>query len=124
MKIFIAESNEDLRLALQMLLHQDAGMYVVGMAIEAQGLVVQVEASRADVLIVDWRLPGAPTEDLLQAVHELEAPPKTIVLSIKPKDREPALAAGADAFIVKNAPPDDLLATVRSLKENTVNPIN
>ena len=124
MKIFVAESNEDLRLGLQMLLHQDAGIYVVGMAIEAEGLVVQVEASRADVLIVDWYLPGAPTGDLLQAVRELEAPPKTVVLSVNPDDREPALAAGADAFIVKNAPPNDLLETVRSLQEKTVDPSN
>ena len=65
MLIFLAESDQNLRLGMQMLLHQEPGVHVIGMAIQAEGLVVQVEASRAELLILDWQLPGAAMPDLI-----------------------------------------------------------
>ena len=121
MRIFIAESDQDLRMGLQMLFRQEPGMYVSGMAIESEGLLVQVEASRADVLLLDWHLPGASTWDLLADIQGLQYPPKIVVLSINSEDKRPALSAGAVAFISKNKPPDELLEVVRSCRETTVN---
>lgn len=123
MQIFVAESDQDLRVGLQMLLHQEAGMHVVGMAIMADGLLVQLEASHADLLIMDWRLPGANMPELIKEIKGLPAPPQVIVLSVNTEAKADALAAGADAFAGKDAPPDQLLEVVRSLKEEikTVN---
>ena len=45
MQIFIAESNEDLRVGLQMILHRDAGLHVIGMAVQADGLLAQLAIS-------------------------------------------------------------------------------
>ena len=95
-------------------------MHVIGMAIQAEGLLVQVQASRAEVLIMDWHLPGASMPDLLTDIRALGSPPKVVVLSVNPEVKTMAYSAGADAFIVKNAPPDELLDVVRSMKE-TVN---
>lgn len=116
MRIFIADGNSSVRLAIQMYLQQEPGMYVTGMATEAEGLPAQVEASRPDVLLLDSFLPGASILDLLSDIRGLEAPPKIVVLSIKPEVKGPALAAGADAFISKNALPEELLELVRSLR--------
>ena len=120
MRIFIADSNQDFRLGLQMLFRQEPGMYVTGMAIESEGLLKQVEASRADVLILDWHLPGASTIDLLADIQGLESKPKIVVLSIRPEERELALSAGADAFISKSGTPEEMLELVRSVRESTV----
>ena len=109
--IFLAESDQNLRLGIQMLLHQEAGMHVIGMAIQAEGLLVQLEASRAEVLILDWQLPGASMPELLSEIGRMVSPPKIIVLSINPELKMPALSSGADAFISKNSPPDELLST-------------
>jgi len=118
MLIFVAESDQNLRLGLQMLLHQEPGLHVSGIAIQADGLLLQVEASQADVLLLDWQLPGVSMVDLLADIRELDSPPKIVVLSVNPEVKETALAAGADAFISKNGPPDELLEVVRSLKES------
>ncbi len=117
MLIFLAESDQDLRLGLQMLLHQEPGIHVVGMAIQAEGLLAQLEASRADVLLLDWGLPGASILDTLFEIRGLESPPKIVVFSVNPRDRALALSSGADAFISKTAPPDDLIKIILSLKE-------
>ena len=116
MLIFIAEPDQDLRLGLQMLLHQEGGLHVIGMAVQARGLFVQLEASRVDVLLLDWHLPGASMPELLNELIGLEYPPKIVVLSVKPEEEAPALAAGADRFVSKAAPPDDLIDVIRTLK--------
>ena len=121
MRLFIADGNSSVRLALQMHLQQEPGMYVTGMASEAEGLPAQVEASRPDVLLLDSHIPGGSIQGLLSDIRGLEDPPKIVVLSIKPELREPALSAGADAFISKNAPPEDMLELIRSLRETTAN---
>jgi len=124
MLIFIAEPNEDLRLGLQMLLQRDAGMHVIGMAVQAQGLVIQVEASQAELLILDWHLPGGNMTELFSEISGLAAPPKVIVLAVNPDVKAQALAAGADGFISKNLPPDELLEVLRSVKKNSMESAN
>ena len=121
MRLFIADGNSSVRLSLQMYLQQERGLYVTGMASEAEGLPAQLEASRPDVLLLDSHLPGASMLGLLSNIRGLESPPKTIVLSIKPEDEEPALSAGADGFSSKNAPPEELLEVILSLRDKTVN---
>ena len=95
-------------------------MYVTGMAIETEGLLKQVEVTRADVLLLDWHLPGASSMEVVADIHELEPSPKIVVLSPRPEEEGPALSAGADAFASKSIPPDALLNIVRSFKETTV----
>ena len=119
MRVFIADGNSSVRLSLQMYLQQEPGLYVTGMASEAEGLSVQVEASRPDVLMLDSHLPGASMQGLLSDLRGLESPPKIVVLSIKPEVKGPAMSAGADAFISKNVPPDNLVEVVRWLRDSS-----
>ena len=93
----------------------------IALAVQTDGLLVQLEASKADLLLLDWRLPCASIEDLISDIRGLETPPKIVVLSIKPEDKALVLTCGADAFIPMNAPPDKLLEVIRSLGRATVN---
>jgi DNA-binding NarL/FixJ family response regulator len=120
MQIFIAESNEDLRVGLQMILHRDAGLHVIGMAVQADGLLAQLDALRAEVLILDWRLSGAVMPEFVGDICNLESPPKIIVLSAKASEEQKALTAGADAFINKSRPPEELLEALHSMVEGSV----
>ena len=120
MRIFVAESNEDLRLGLQMILHRDAGMHVIGMAVQAEGLLAQLEAVHVEVLILDWHLPGASMREMVGEIRQLEIPPKILVLSVKPEEEDEAMAAGADMFIRKNRPPEELLEVLHLMVEGSV----
>jgi DNA-binding NarL/FixJ family response regulator len=113
-RIFIAEKDKDLRVALQMLINQEAGMLVTGMAVETKGLVVQIAASEPDVLLLDWHLPGMPITDLLADLQALEGRPQIVVLSVRLDEESAAMTAGADAYISKTAPPEGLLALLRT----------
>lgn len=118
MRVFIADGNSSVRLALQMYLQQEPGLYVTGMAAEANGLPTQVEASKPDVLLLDSHLPGPSMEGMISEIRGLDSPPFILVMSIKSESREPALAAGADGFISKNALPDDLIEQFRILRQS------
>jgi len=118
MRLFIADGNSSVRLSLQMYLQQEPGLYVTGMASEAKGLSAQVEASQPDVLLLDSHLPGASLEDMISEIRGLDSPPFLLVLSIKSETREPALAAGADGFIDKNALPEHLAEQIRTLRQS------
>ena len=115
MKILLADDQPRVRLALRLLLEQELGANVVGEATEARDLLAQVAACRPDLVLLDWGLPGMAAEDLLIALRRTCTELAVIVLSGQPEAEEKALTAGADAFVSKADPPEQLLAAVRSI---------
>jgi DNA-binding NarL/FixJ family response regulator len=116
MRIFIASADERLRLALLIFLDHEPGMVVVGMSDRSEGLSVLLGASQPEVLLLDNELTNEETIGFVRALHCQERPPRIIVLSLDPARKEALLAAGADGFIGKNAPPDDLLLILNKIR--------
>lgn len=115
MRIFIACADDKLRLALLYLLDHEAGLVVAGMADRLSGLVSQLEGAQPEVLILDWELSTEPMLDLMDKLRDLKCQTKVIVLSSNPQVKEAALAAGADFFINKNTPPDELIPMLNEI---------
>ena len=115
--IFIAESDRDTRVSLQMLLDRQPGLQVVGVAVRSAGLVKQVKAVKPDILLMDWELVTSAPEAYLRKLKSVESQPAIIVFHVRPEIREGARAAGADCFICKDSPPDQLLACLQKLKQ-------
>lgn len=95
---------------------REAGFHVVAEAASAQEAVTRAQASTPDVAILDIAMPG----DFLQAIHELkrlEQPPKVLVLTASDDERLSILAirAGADGFLRKTEPAQELVAAVERL---------
>lgn len=116
LRIFIADADRELRLALQILLHQEAGMHVTGIAVRTEGLAAQVAASQPDVLLLDWHLPGGSIAEVLAELGQSVTRPQLVILSVNPEIEQDAMAAGADFFVAKNAPPSRLLESLRSIE--------
>ena len=115
MQILLADEQTRVRLALQILLSQEPGVTVVGEAVEAADLLAQIRATRPDLVLLDWGLPGLATIGSLSALHTACPNLSVIVLSGRPEARQMALAAGADEFISKIDPPEKLLAAIHSM---------
>lgn len=98
-----------------LLLDLQPGMVVVGITDRLSGLLLQLDASQPDVLLLEWELPFPVMADLLAKIHMLGHPPEVILFSNKPEEEEVLKAAGADHFIVKNAPPDDLIPILNQI---------
>ena len=107
-----------------MVLEQELGLSVAGEASEVEGLLAQAETIQPNLVLLDWELPGRPVDsstDLrrgLLAVLRTSCPHlKVIALSGRPEARQAALAAGADAFVLKGDNPEQLITTIRQLVE-------
>ena len=112
--ILIADDQSRVRLALRLLLEQELGANVVGEAAEAGDLLARVSTDCPDLVLLDWGLPGMAAEELLAALRGICTELAVIVLSGQPEAEEKALAAGADTFVSKADPPDQLLAAIRA----------
>ena len=117
MRIFLAEKSKDLRVGLQFLLHQEPGLQVIGVADSGKGLPTRIKASQPDVLLLDWYLPDAHMTELIADIRALDFQLQIIVISVHPQEKSAVMSAGADYFIVKNSPPDKLLAKLRDYSQ-------
>jgi DNA-binding NarL/FixJ family response regulator len=122
MRVLLADDQAHIRSALQMLLKREQGMAVVGEVSEARELVDQIGTTHPDLVLLDWELPGLPTIGSLFGLHRICPNILVIALSGRPEARQEALAAGADAFVSKADPPEQLLAALHSMNSRNSRP--
>ncbi|MET7641302.1 response regulator transcription factor [Streptomyces sp. NPDC005438] len=116
--VVVADDEEITRTGLRTLLELRPGLRVVGEA--ADGLAVQqvVRDACPDVVLMDVRMPQV---DGIEATRALKAehaePPKVLVLTTFENDdyAYAALRAGADGFLLKRAPVQEVGRAVRLL---------
>jgi DNA-binding NarL/FixJ family response regulator len=109
MRVLLADDQAKVRSALRLMVEQEPAFCVVGEANAADGLLQSVAEKHPHVALLDWELPGLPDANKLDSVRLIDPHIKVIVLSEKPEARKPALAEGADSFVSKSEPPDEVL---------------
>ena len=112
MRVLLADDQPMVRFALRVLLERQPGLIVVGEAIDAAGLLAQTVASRPNLVLLDWELPGVGKDGFLITLRRENPDLLVIALSGQPDARRTALATGANAFVSKTDPPDRLLAAI------------
>jgi DNA-binding NarL/FixJ family response regulator len=110
--ILIADDQSRVRQALRLLLEQELAPEQVDEVVDAETLMAQIAAGCPDLVLLDWGLPGMPAGDLLAALRQTCTNLTVIVLSGQPDAEGAALGAGADAFVSKTDPPEQLLAAI------------
>jgi DNA-binding NarL/FixJ family response regulator len=116
LRIFLACADQRLRVALLLLLDEEPGMAVVGITDSLPELLPLVKTTQPDALLLEWELPNETLAGLLTDFRNTGGPLKIVFLSNNPEDEERVTSAGADCFILKNAPPDTLLPILREYR--------
>jgi DNA-binding NarL/FixJ family response regulator len=98
-----------------MLLVRQPGLEVVGEAATAEDLVVRVDATRPDLLLLHWRL-DEEMPDLIATLKRNHPRLGVIALSVRQEACQPALDAGAQEFVCKMDPPEKLLAAIERVR--------
>lgn len=119
MRILIAEDVPTVRNGLQILFELHPGLEVVGTAADANELISLTEKGCPDVVLIGWELPELVGIEQLKTLRKTCPNMVVIVLSGRPEARKAALAAGANLFISKAAPPEQLLASILSIRPVT-----
>lgn len=98
-----------------MLLNDQPGMVVIGLSDRLNDLLIQMKGFVPDVLLLDSISSKQSIANLLTDLNQLDHRPRSIVFSASLEDIEANKGAGADYFILKNAPPDELLPILNDL---------
>lgn len=87
---------------------------VVAEAADGREAVRMVEQFRPDVVLMDARMPVMDGLEATRLIKNKWPEVKLVVLTMYRTFRTEALAAGADAFLVKGCPPEHLLEAILS----------
>lgn len=117
MRILLADDQAKVRSALRFLLEQQPDIEILGEAVDATGLLDWLTAACPDLVLLDWELPGFSSDSLV-ALKELRPFLVVIALSGRPEARGAALRVGADAFVSKGDPPEQLLAAIEACRRH------
>ncbi|MFE6860429.1 LuxR C-terminal-related transcriptional regulator [Nocardia sp. NPDC057668] len=123
-RILLADDHAIVRAGLRALLdsgvaESDSGadIEVVGEAATAEDAVAFCATTGVDLVLMDLRFgPGSSGADATAALRELPSPPNVLVVTNYDTDADilGAIEAGACGYILKDTPPAELLAAVRS----------
>ena len=119
MKVFLVDDQALVRAGFRMLIDAQPDMEVVGEAGDGREALEALAVRRADVVLMDVRMPGMDGVEATRRLLERDPAPKVIVLTTFDLDEYvfEALRAGASGFLLKDTLPDDLLAAVRVVAE-------
>lgn len=116
-RVAIVDDHVLVRSGLRRLLELEQEVSVVGEASSAEEALDLVEREHPDVVLLDLTMPGTGGLEAIDGIRR--ASPETGVLIVTMHDDalhvRSALAAGALGYVVKSAPPDELVAAVRDV---------
>ena len=126
-RVLLAGDHEIVRLGLRSVLEGAEDIDVVGEVATAEAAVSAAQAGGIDVILMDLRF-GAGVEGTrvmggaeatAQIRSAMATPPKVLVVTNYDTDADilGAIEAGAVGYLLKDAPPQELLAAVRSTAE-------
>ena len=115
-RVFIVEDDDLMRAGLQAVLSSDATIEVVGEAGNGRAAIELARVLSPDVVLMDVRMPDidgiSATREILAVSPDL----RVVILTTFEQDDYvfSALRAGASGFLLKNAPPADLISAIRA----------
>ena len=111
-KVALADDQALVRTGFRMIVQSQPDMTVVGEAADGTEAIDLVRRERPDVVLMDIRMPHV---DGIQATREVAGIARVVILTTFELDEYvfDALAAGASAFLLKAAPPEDLIKAIR-----------
>jgi DNA-binding NarL/FixJ family response regulator len=114
-RVLLADDQDLVRAGFRMILETQADIQVVGEAADGVEAIAATRRLQPDVVLMDIRMPNL---DGLQATKQIVAArsgSRVVILTTFDLDEYvyQALTAGASGFLLKNAPPEQLIGAVR-----------
>jgi DNA-binding NarL/FixJ family response regulator len=116
-RVLLADDQALLRMGFRMILEAQPDIEVAGEASDGAAAIAMTRALHPDIVLMDVRMPGMDGIAATEAVRT--AFPDTRVLILTTYDLDEyvfaGLKAGASGFLLKDAPPEELLTAIRTV---------
>ncbi len=116
-RLLLADDHPVVRAGLRAVLDTEPGFTVVGEAATAERAVELAAAGGVDVVLMDLQFgPGMHGAEATAAITARPGGPRVLVLTTYDADADilAAVEAGASGYLLKDAPPEELAAAVRT----------
>ena len=116
-RIALADDQPLVRAGLRRIIEADPELEVVGEAADGPQAIAQVTSTKPDIVLMDVRMPILDGIEATRRLVEQGSTARVIVLTTFGLDEYvvAALRAGASAFVLKEAPPEHILAAVHQV---------
>ncbi|MCL2465833.1 MAG: response regulator transcription factor [Micrococcales bacterium] len=116
-RVILVDDQQLVRAGLSMVVNAQPDMRVVGEAGDGDAAVALVARTPADVVLMDVRMPRRDGIEATAAITADKAAPRIVMLTTYDLDEYllAAIKAGASGFLLKDAPPDDLVGAIRAV---------
>ena len=116
-RVFLVDDQQLVRGGFRMLVDSQPDMTVVGEAGDGAEAVQQLAVTAADVVLMDVRMPRMDGVEATRSITARGERPRVLVLTTFDLDEHAfaAIKAGAAAFLLKDALPEDLLTAIRTV---------
>jgi two-component system, NarL family, response regulator NreC len=117
LRVLLADDHGIVRRGLRSLLETEPGVTVVGEAADGLEALRLVGECQPDILVLDVGMPKLNGIEVAARTQKSDSPPRVIILSMHADESYiiRALAAGARAYLLKDATDEDLLPAVRAV---------
>jgi len=114
-RVAIVDDQVMVRAGFRMIVGSQTDMEVAGEAGDGQAAIELVRRERPDVILMDIRMPRVDGIAATRQITGAGTPTRVVILTTYELDEYvfDALAAGASAFLLKAAPPEDLIRAIR-----------
>lgn len=116
-KVLVVDDHRVVRAGLVALLQQQPGLTVVGEAGNGEEAVTQALALQPDVVLMDMQMPVLNGVDATRQIKAARPQIEVLVLTTYDDDALiwGGLQAGAKGYLLKDAPPEELLRAIRAV---------
>jgi DNA-binding NarL/FixJ family response regulator len=111
-RVLIADDSAHTRDGLRALLATWPELLVVGEAADGQEALEHIAQLQPDVVLMDLYMPVLDGVQATRLIKERWPAISVVVLTMNASEQAAALAAGADAFLIKGSSPERLLAAL------------
>lgn len=116
-RVLLVDDQSLLRLGFRLILEAEPDVEVIGEAGDGAAGVRMVAALQPDVVLMDVRMPGLDGIQATAAIVASGSASRILILTTFDVDQYvfAGLRAGASGFLLKDAPPAELLAAIRTV---------
>ena len=113
-RILIVDDVEHVRQSLRQILHLSQELTVIGEASNGLEAIKAAETLKPDVVLMDLEMPVLGGLEATRRIKDKQPEIGIVIVTIhgSQEDRERAIKAGSDAFVVKEAPTEQLIAAI------------
>ena len=115
--VSIVEDDAPVRASLAKLIDGSSGCHCVSRHGSAENALQEIPGIKPDVVLMDINLPGINGVECVRGLKPLLPATQIIMLTVYQNTEHifDALAAGATGYLLKQTPPDELLAAIREV---------